>query len=479
MIRKVLIANRGEIAIRICHTLREMGIKTGVVYTQPDEASLHVQHADEAHEIGSYLDSQEIVRIARNSSCDAIHPGYGFLSENPVLASTCEEAGVTFIGPRSETIRAMADKLESKRLMRGADVPVVPTWDRDPPPNEYPVLVKAVGGGGGKGMRLVHRPGELAEAQISASREAAKAFDDDRIFVEKYVAAPRHIEFQILGDAQGNYVHLFERECSIQRRHQKIVEETPSPSVSPALRAQMAEAALTAARTLKYLGAGTIEFIVDPTDRFYFLEMNTRLQVEHPVTEVTTGVDLVREQVIIASGNPLSFNQAELKQVGHAIECRIYAESPEENFRPAAGLIRIFRLPEGPGIRLDSGVTEGSVVSHHYDPMLAKLIASGQTRRAAIDRMQKALKEFVVLGVTTNIEFLRRVMSDDDFVDGKFNTHFIDTHPELFSMDANVPDEVFIAVSLAARLQHTYRDHAQHPRGSLLDAWNSGKWRNS
>jgi acetyl-CoA carboxylase biotin carboxylase subunit len=474
MIRKVLIANRGEIAVRIRYTLREMGIACVAVFTEPDRDAMHVLVADEAQAIAGYLDVQDILRAAKETGADAIHPGYGFLSENPRFAAACEESGITFIGPRPDTIRAMGDKLESKRMMQEAGVPVVPTWDGTPAAAEFPVLVKAVGGGGGKGMRLVQTPAELKAAMASASREAAAAFGDDRVFVEKYIREPRHIEFQILGDAHGNAIHIFERECSIQRRHQKIVEETPSPAVTRELRAQMGAAAVAAARAVNYLGAGTVEFILDSSGKFYFLEMNTRLQVEHPVTEMTTGLDLVREQVRVASGENLAYSQPDLKQTGHSIECRIYAEVPEENFRPDTGTIEVFEPPSGPGIRLDSGVAQGSVVSYHFDPMLAKLIVWAPTRDAAIDRMKRALDEFALLGVRNNIEFLRRVISADDFLVGKLHTGFLDQHPELFTASSDVPPAAMLAASLAGPI---------HRRPGLeetfADVWNSGAWRNS
>src|SRR5438094_3756738 len=410
MIRKVLIANRGEIAIRISYTLREMGIEAAAVFTAADEGALHAHLAREAHLVTSYLDIDEMIRTATDAAADAIHPGYGFLSENAALSAACAKAGIVFIGPAPETIRRMGDKLESKRVMQEAGVPVVPIWQGEPPDSEYPVLVKAAGGGGGKGMRLVERPADLAGAMASASREAAAAFGDSRVFVEKYIRQPRHIEFQILGDSHGNYLHVFERECSIQRRHQKIIEETPSPAVPPELRSKMGAAALAAARAVKYRGAGTVEFILDPSGHFYFLEMNTRLQVEHPVTEMTTGLDLVREQVRIASGEELSYSQGELRQSGHSMECRIYAEVPEEDFRPSTGTIEVYEPPVGPGIRLDSGVARGSAVRYHFGPMLAKLVVWARLRAAALERMKRALDDFVLLGVRTNIEFLRRVI---------------------------------------------------------------------
>ena len=476
MIGKVLIANRGEIAIRVGHTLREMGIKTVAVFTEPDQDALHTRSADEARVIGSYLDAEAIVRAARESGADAIHPGYGFLSENAGFSALCETNGITFIGPTPQTIRAMGDKLESKRVMQKAGVPVVPKWDEKPPASEFPVLVKAVGGGGGKGMRLVQKPEDLTEAMASASREAAAAFGDDRVFVEKYIREPRHIEFQILGDSHGNVIHVFERECSIQRRHQKIIEETPSPAVTAALRSQMGSAAVAAARAVNYRGAGTVEFILDSSDKFYFLEMNTRLQVEHPVTEMTTGLDLVREQVLVASGERLAYAQADLRQTGHAIECRIYAEVPEENFRPDTGTIEVFEPASGPGIRLDSGVTRGSAVSYHFDPMLAKLIVWAPTRSAAISRMKRALDEFVLLGVRNNIEFLRRTISTDDFAAGRLDTSFLERHTELCGLAADSPPEAILLASIAAGADAKHRHAVQE---TFTDVWDSGAWRNS
>jgi acetyl-CoA carboxylase biotin carboxylase subunit len=489
MIRRVLIANRGEIAVRISHTLREMGIETVAIFTEPDQNSLHVRSAAEARSIRSYLDAEEIVRTAKDSGADAIHPGYGFLSENPRLSQACEDHGIIFIGPRPDTIRIMGDKLESKRLMQQAGVPVVPAWpDGNPPAPEFPVLVKAAGGGGGKGMRIVKTPAELSSAMASASREAAAAFGNDRVFVEKYIREPRHIEFQILGDSHGNAVHVFERECSIQRRHQKIIEETPSPAMTPELRAQMGEAGVAAARAVRYRGAGTVEFILDPSGKFYFLEMNTRLQVEHPITEMTTGLDLVREQVLIASGAKLAYSQSDLRQTGHAIECRIYAEVPEEHFRPDTGTIEVYEPPTGPGIRLDSGVQAASVVSYHFDPLLAKLIVWAPSRTAAIDRMKRALSDFALLGVRNNIEFLHRVISSEEFAAGKTDTSFLDRHPELFNAREDVPIEALL-VGAVGEAQARQRAARNYDRPFLRDStnslplqgepWTSGAWRNS
>jgi acetyl/propionyl-CoA carboxylase alpha subunit len=475
MIQKVLVANRGEITIRIFHTLREMGIRGIAVFTEPDTHALHVRQADVAVRIESYLDPQEIVRAAKDSGAEAIHPGYGFLSENPALSSACAASGLTLVGPRTETIRRMGDKLESKLLMQRAGVPVVPTWDGNPPESEFPVLVKAVGGGGGKGMRLVEHPSQLTEAKASAAREAGKAFGDDRVFVEKYVRSPRHIEFQVLGDTHGNVMHVFERECSIQRRHQKIIEETPSPALTPELRGHMGEAAVAAARAVNYVSAGTVEFIVDPEGRFFFLEMNTRLQVEHPVTEMTTGLDLVREQIRIADGLPISLAQSELRQTGHSIECRIYAEVPEENFRPDIGTVAVYETPAGPGVRLDSGIQANSEVGFHYDPMLAKLIVWASDRDAAIDRMRQALSEFVLLGVKNNIEFLHRVISHEEFRQGRIDTQFLERHPDLWHPPApDIPAEALLAASLSSSTSP-----AKVYGGGLqfTDIWSSGAWR--
>ncbi len=495
MMRKVLIANRGEIAIRVAYTLREMGIETAAVYTDADEQALHVRLANETHPIRSYLDVEEIIEAAKRAGADSIHPGYGFLSENAALSAACDQANLTFIGPTPDTIRKMGDKLESKRVMQAAGVPVVPNWKGTVPVSEYPVLVKAVGGGGGKGMRLVEHPDDLANALASASREAAAAFKDDRVFVEKYIRQPRHVEFQILGDSAGNCIHVFERECSIQRRHQKIIEETPSSALTPELRTEMGTAAAAAAGAVQYRGAGTVEFILDPTGRFYFLEMNTRLQVEHPVTEMTTGLDLVREQVRIAAGEKLSYRQADLRQTGHSIECRIYAEVPEEDFRPSTGTIAVYVPPAGPGIRVDPGVAQDSTVSYHFDPMLAKLIVWAPSRRAAIERMKRALDDFVLLGVRTNIEFLRRVISTDDFAAGKIDTGFLEKHTEVFAVAEHVPIEALLIASLhevpsvgalyerpdgprsANAVARSLSDRS--PLQVIPDVWMSGHWRNS
>lgn len=444
-IQKVLIANRGEIAVRVAKTLQQMGIQVVAVYAATDEKAQHVQAADEAYPLAgeslkeTYLNSAQLLDIAQTRGVDAIHPGYGFLSENADFARACETAGMTFIGPRAETIEKMGDKIVSKRLMNEAHVPTVPGWmgEADTPLETlqqeadrvgYPLLVKAAAGGGGKGMRLVEKSKDLPAALEAAGREAQKAFGDSRIFLERYLKKSRHIEFQIFGDTHGNVVHLFERECSIQRRHQKIVEETPSVALTSKLRAAMAEAACNAAKAVDYVGAGTVEFMLDEAGNFYFLEMNTRLQVEHPVTELVTHQDLVRAQILVAEGRPLPWTQEQLTQHGHAIECRVYAEDPDHQFLPSTGQLLRYQEPAGPNIRVDSGFAEGDTVTVHYDPMLAKLAVWGTTRSEAIARMQWALAHYRVLGVTTNLNFLQDVLAHPAFAQGDTDTHFLETH---------------------------------------------------
>jgi acetyl-CoA carboxylase biotin carboxylase subunit len=440
---KILIANRGEIAIRIMRACKELGIRTVTVYSDADKNSMHAQFADEAIHIESYLNADILIRAALSSQADAIHPGYGFLSENASFAGMVDSAHLTFIGPSADSIRAMGDKAESKIRMKEAGVPTIPGAeglesfsDFEKAANEigYPILVKASAGGGGKGMRIVWDPNDLPEEIDSARREALHAFGDDRLLIEKYLAEAHHIEFQVFGDKHGHLVHLFERECSVQRRHQKIIEETPSPLLTPELRKQMGEAAVKAAQAVNYYNAGTIEFIFDPrpstfdVQPFYFLEMNTRLQVEHPVTELTTGLDLVQWQIRVAAGEHFPYQQSQLSQRGHAIECRIYAEDPANGFLPSTGKLLQYIEPRGPGIRVDSGFRTGDTVTHFYDPMLAKLIVHAENRDAAIKKMQSALREFVVHGVVTNIDFLQDVLSHPDFAEGKVSTSWVETN---------------------------------------------------
>lgn len=442
MFGKVLIANRGEIAIRVMRACRELGVKTVAVYSEADKNAQHVQFADEAVFIGnaapkeSYLNVDVLIRAALDSQVDAIHPGYGFLSENASFAAAVESAGLTFIGPSADSIRAMGDKAESKLLMKKAGVSTVPGYEglesfeqfkKAAKEIGYPVLVKAAAGGGGRGMRAVNEESELKESVELAKREAQNAFGDDRLLIEKYLSEAHHVEIQVFGDKHGNLVHLFERECSVQRRHQKIVEESPSPLLTPELREKMGQAAVDAARAVGYYNAGTVEFILDPnSSSFYFLEMNTRLQVEHPVTELVTGLDLVHWQIRVAAGEKFPFAQSGLHQHGHAIECRVYAEDPANGFLPSTGRLLQFIPPQGPGIRVDSGFSTGDEVAHFYDPLLAKLIVHAGSRQDAIRRMQNALSDFIVHGVVTNIDFIRAVLETDDFEQGRVSTNWVE-----------------------------------------------------
>ncbi len=464
MIKKVLVANRGEIAVRIIRSCREMGIQTVAVYSDADRCALHVLYADEAFHIGpspsteSYLNIDNILRAARQSGADAIHPGYGFLSENADFSARCNDAGIIFIGPSPYAISTMGDKITARKTMMAAGVPVVPGTEGEIDSEEealrtieeigLPVMIKASAGGGGKGMRLVKNDKEVKSALRAARSEARSAFGDDAVFIEKYIESPHHIEYQILADAHGNVIHLFERECSVQRRHQKIIEETPSPILTPERREQMGEAAIAAAKAVDYRGAGTIEFIVDKDLNYYFLEMNTRLQVEHPITERVVGVDLVKEQIHIANDEPLKLKQSELKQQGHAIECRVYAEDPDNNFMPAPGKVTHIDIPYGVGVRVDGSIYEGFEIPLYYDPLIAKLIVWGKDRTEALERTQRALKEFKITGVKNNLKFLERIIQADGFVQGDYTTHFIDENKDFLMRndpcDQNCEDIVIV-----------------------------------
>ena len=442
MIKKVLIANRGEIAIRVMRSCREMGITTVAVYSEADRSSLHVRYADEAYFIGpspsneSYLVIDKIIEVAKHSGADAIHPGYGFLSENAVFSGRCKKEGIIFIGPQARAISTMGDKITARETMIAAGVPVVPgTKEAISDEQEavktaakigLPVMIKASAGGGGKGMRMVKEEKNLLDAIRAAKSEALSSFGDDSVYIEKYIESPHHIEFQVLADQHGNVIHLCERECSVQRRHQKVIEETPSPLMTPELREKMGQDAVAAARAVDYEGAGTIEFLADNDRNYYFLEMNTRLQVEHPITEEVVGVDLVKQQILIASGKKLSLKQEDIVQSGHAIECRIYAEDPDNQFMPSPGRIRYMTEPSGPGIRTDGYAYEGYEIPLYYDPLISKLVAWAQTREEAIGRMKRALHEYKIGGVKTSINFLERVMGNKTFIEGKYDTHFID-----------------------------------------------------
>jgi propionyl-CoA carboxylase alpha chain len=441
---KILIANRGEIASRIIRTCRAMGIATGAIYADPDRNAPFVRAADEAVYIGppltgsSFLAIDKIIDAARRVGADAVHPGYGFLAENADFAQACTDAGITFIGPSPDSIRRMGSKIEAKKIMAAAGVPIIPGFSaRDLPERDiavrsreigYPILIKASAGGGGKGMRIVHDPAQLALALDAARREAKGAFGDDTLLIERYFESPRHIEVQILGDAYGDLIHCFERECSIQRRYQKIIEEAPSPALDDALRARMTAAAIVAGRAIGYQNAGTVEFVVDQDGRFYFLEVNTRLQVEHPVTEEIAGLDLVRLQILIAEGAPLPLRQDALEMRGHAIECRIYAEDPSADFLPSTGTLVCWEQPPTAGVRYESGVETGSEVTIYYDPMLAKVIAHGPTRPEAVRRICKALGAMRVHGVCTNLSVLLQVLRHPEFLAGRLDTHFIAKH---------------------------------------------------
>ena len=486
--RRVLVANRGEIAVRVMRACRELGVEAVAVYSEPDRTALHVRQADLAYAIGpapaseSYLRIDKLLAVARESGAEAVHPGYGFLAERAAFARACAEAGVVFIGPSAEAIEAMGDKLEARRRMIAAGVPVVP-GSEEPVESDvqverlaaefgFPVMLKAAGGGGGKGMRLVGTREELKSALRGARSEARSAFGDDRVYVEKAIVRPRHVEVQVLGDTQGHVVHLYERECSIQRRHQKVIEESPSLAVDQKTREQMGRVAVQAAQAVGYVGAGTVEFLVDPERRFYFLEMNTRIQVEHPITEAVTGVDLVKAQIEIAAGRPLRLRQPDVVQRGWAIECRIYAEDPDNNFLPAPGRIEVLRVPSGIGIRDDSGVYEGFEVSTFYDPMISKLIAWGSNRDEAIDRMLRALAEYTVVGPVANIAFHRWALEHPAFRAGDIDTGFIARHFRPAAPDAagDLP-VIGAAIAAVSRLDGAASRPGAAPPGLAPSRW--------
>jgi acetyl-CoA carboxylase biotin carboxylase subunit len=459
MFKKVLIANRGEIAVRIIRTLHEMGIRAVAIYSDVDKGALHVRMADEAYHVGpaapreSYLNIERVVATAKKAGVDAIHPGYGFLSENAAFVEACDRAGITFIGPAASAMRAMGSKTAAREKMQAAGVPIVPGAQSGSVQEllaaaekvGYPVMLKAAAGGGGKGMRLVEKPEDLAGAFDRAQSEALKAFGDSTVYLEKAIIRPRHVEIQVLGDREGNVVHLFERDCSIQRRHQKVVEETPSPAATPDLIRRMGEVAVKGAKAVGYFSAGTFEFLLGQDGNFYFLEMNTRLQVEHPITEWITGLDLVREMVLVAKGDRLAFAQDDVQRKGAAIECRVYAEDPSSNFLPSPGLIESLKTPGGPGIRDDSGAYPGAEISSFYDPLVSKLSVWAPDRARAIAKMRRALGEYVVTGIRTNLAFHQQLFAHADFVRGDYDTGFIDRNreqllgwPEVSGDDAEV-----------------------------------------
>lgn len=488
--KKILVANRGEIALRVMKTARKMGIEVVAIYSEADRNALHVRFADEAVCVGpapskdSYLKGDKIIAVAKKLGVDGIHPGYGFLSENAPFAKAVEEAGITFIGPGPSAIEVMGSKLAAKDAVKDYGIPMVPGVDEaidDIPEAKaiaaeigYPILIKASAGGGGKGMRIVEQESQFEEQMRRAISEAVSAFGDGAVFIEKYIGSPRHIEIQVLADQHGNTVHLFERECSIQRRHQKVVEEAPSAVLTPAIRAAMGEAAVKVAEACQYVGAGTVEFLIDEDINFYFLEMNTRLQVEHPVTELITGLDLVEQQIRIARGEKLSFQQKDLKIEGHAVELRIYAEDPMNNFLPSIGTLARYRCPEGDGIRLDSGYEEGMEIPIHYDPMIAKLITYAGDRPAAIQKMKEVIDAFELEGVASTLPFGRFVMAHQAFTNGKFDTHFVQHYFQAEDIRKDQQEEAEVAAQLAAQLLAEARKRLKVPKVSATD-WRQRK----
>jgi len=493
MIKKILIANRGEIAIRVMRSCRELGITSVAVFSDADADAFHVRTADQAYHIGpspsseSYLAAEKIIDAAKATGADAIHPGYGFLAENARFAQMVIENNLTWIGPPPSAIELMGDKLSARKAVQKSDVPVVPGFEeaidnveslrKDIEKIGYPVLVKAAAGGGGKGMRIVNSSDELESAIRGASSEAKSAFGDDRVYIEKYISNPRHIEIQIMADAHGNCVYLGERECSIQRRHQKVIEEAPSPLVNKAMREKMGKAAVQVSQSCGYVNAGTVEFLADNDRNFYFLEMNTRLQVEHPVTEMITGIDLVKEQISVASGNKLSFAQKDITIRGHAIECRIYAEDPSNNFMPSTGELKSYREPAGPGVRVDSGVVERSQIPIFYDPMISKLCTWGATRDEAIVRMKRALSEYRICGVSTAISFHEKVIEHEAFKRGDLTTHFIEDHFKDMDYLAGEDEHILEAAAIAACF-YDYLDNKRISTGSESGGAAS-KWKTS
>ncbi len=485
MFNKILIANRGEIAVRIIRACSDMGISTVAVYSDADRGSLHVSLADEAYHIGppapkeSYLVKEKIIEVAKKTKSDAIHPGFGFLSENEQFARRCEKEGIVFIGPSAEAIKLMGDKITARKIAQAAKVPLVPGSPGAVTDVEagvvsekigFPVMIKASAGGGGKGMRLVRKKAEFESSLRMARSEARSAFGDDSVYVEKFIENPRHIEIQIIADSHGNTLYLFERECSIQRRHQKVIEEAPSSAISTSTRKKMGEVAVRISKAVKYRGAGTVEFIMDQNQNFYFLEMNTRIQVEHPVTEMITGFDIVKWMIRIAAGEKLPIKQGNLHIKGHALECRVYAEDPESNFMPSPGLLEYVNSPSGPGIRNDSCIYSGYEVTSYYDPMLSKLIVWAENRQDAINKMITALGEYVVLGVKTNIGFLLRVMKDNNFRKGKFDTGYIDRNQSLLSPNQKNIDIPLIAAAIA---QETMESDDKYKTQRKTSNWKS------
>ena len=492
--QKILIANRGEIAVRAIRACHELGIKAVAIYSDVDRDALHVRYADEAYPCGpppaaeSYLVGERILEIAKRCGAEAIHPGYGFLAENGDFSDLCEKEGVVFIGPPGDVMRSMGDKVTARQTMEKAGVPIVPgtterlsdedadRWIRDVGP---PVMVKASAGGGGKGMRLVRDESEIAQALARARSEAKASFGDDSLYVEKFIEEPRHIEIQVLADGHGNAIHLGERECSIQRRHQKVIEEAPANGITEETRAKMGETAVAACKAVGYKGAGTCEFLMGADGKFYFLEMNTRVQVEHAITEEISGVDIVKAMIRVAAGEPLGIDQEDVRLSGHAIEARIYAEDPEKGFLPSPGQIVVYRPAGGIGVRVDSGVYQGARVTPHYDPMVAKLVTWGADRTEAIDRMRRALSEFVVKGIKTSIPFHRKVMSHPVFVAGTYDTGFVDEHMDGGMGEPEVPGgERRVALMMAAIAAYSRdKERAERASSTVVGGGDAAPWK--
>lgn len=495
IINKILIANRGEIAVRVMKTARKLGIKTVAVYSEIDKDSLHVSFADESHCIGeselsdTYLNIEKIIEIAKKSNCDAIHPGYGFMAENSRFVDACNEAGIIFIGPTTNSMKVMGNKIEAREFVSKLDIPMTKgvTGNKETlleasKSIAFPLLLKAAAGGGGKGMRIVYNKADLAEAIEATSREAKSYFGDETVYIEKYIQNPRHIEVQILGDNFGNVIHLFERECSIQRRYQKIIEESPSPTLTPELRIKMGEAAVRIGKAINYNNAGTIEFLVDENLNFYFLEMNTRIQVEHPVTEMVCNIDIVEEQIHIASGLPLRFKQENIKQNGHAIECRIYAEDPANNFQPSPGKMLLFKEPEMNDIRIDTGITKDTEIKSSFDPMICKLIVWSNTREDTANKMLHALNEFVIHGINTNISYLMALLQNEAYVQNKISTKFCDEFTPQIIENLNAEKaKIPIFIPLISFALYSLNNKSIQERIHFTDEyniWNSiGYWR--
>lgn len=495
-IKKLLVANRGEIALRVMRSARELGIKTVAVYSEADRNALHTRYADEAVCLGppaasaSYLLGDKIIEVCKSLGVDAIHPGYGFLSENAAFAEKVEKAGLIFVGPSAQAIEVMGSKLAAKHAVAKYGIPMVPgTEDAITDTEEaikiaegigYPVLIKASAGGGGKGMRLVSSTEELPDQMQMAINEAISAFGDGAVFIEKFITSPKHIEIQIVGDQHGNVVYLFERECSVQRRHQKVIEEAPSAILTPEVRKAMGEAAIGVAKACNYYGAGTVEFIVDDQLNFYFLEMNTRLQVEHPVTEMITGVDLVKEQINIAQGNELSFKQEDLEINGHSIEVRVYAEDPINNFLPDIGTLKTYVRPQGPGVRVDDGFEQGMEIPIYYDPMIAKLITHGKDRTEAIERMLRAIEEYHISGVKNTLDFCSFVLRHENFLSGEFTTKFVEEHykPEYLQEDISEKPEAALAAVFASWYYDQQKGNGEHAQGQTHKPANTtSRWK--